>query len=458
MPQATPRTSPSRDAVLFAGAAGAAGAASANLAAGALAPPLPARPAPAAPAAPAAPPLLRRGAARRILVADYSGHPFQVQLSRALAKRPGRVVRHVFSAAFQTPKGALARRPGDPDGFDVAGLRLEKPFAKDALLKRRAQEIEFGRLLAADITAFSPDVVISSNMPLDAQRIVQRATRRAGARFVFWLQDIYSDAIGKLLSRRLPLIGRAAGGVYRALEMRMLRESDSVVAITDDFVAPLLRAGVDPHRIEVIENWAPLDELAPLPRDNPAAARHLPAGDAVRIVYSGTLGLKHDPSALLALAHALPRARVSVFSEGRFADALAAQGAAQKNFEVAGWVDFSDLPGVLSGADIVVALLEADAGAFSAPSKVLSYLAVGRPVLAAIPHGNLARRLIEETGAGLVAAPGDAEGLIARARRLAEDPALRARMGEAGRAHARRAFDIDAIAARFEALPALAAA
>jgi hypothetical protein len=65
----------------------------------------------------------------RILVHDYAGHPFQVQLSRALA-RSGHSVLHLHFASFQTPKGAVERRSDDPDNFAIEGLTLGRPFAK----------------------------------------------------------------------------------------------------------------------------------------------------------------------------------------------------------------------------------------------------------------------------------------------------------------------------------------
>ena len=46
---------------------------------------------------------------------------------------------------------------------------------------------------------------------------------------------------------------------------------------------------------------------------------------------------------------------------------------------------FGRLSEVLASADVLVALLESDAGAYSVPSKVLTYLAAGRPILGAIP-------------------------------------------------------------------------
>lgn len=43
----------------------------------------------------------------RILVHDFAGHPFQIDLSRALARR-GHVVRHVYCESYTSGKGDLA--------------------------------------------------------------------------------------------------------------------------------------------------------------------------------------------------------------------------------------------------------------------------------------------------------------------------------------------------------------
>ncbi len=388
----------------------------------------------------------------RILLFDYSGHPFQVQLSRELARR-GHEVTHSFSSVFQTPKGNLVRQPGDPAGFSTAPIATAKPFAKHSFVRRRRQEIEIGRRLAALIASLKPDVVISSNAPLDVQKIAQRATRRAGAGFVFWLQDIYSHAIADVLPAKVPVLGHVAAYAYTALEFRLLRRSDAVVAITADFEPLLIARRVASARIHTIENWAPLEDIAPMPRDNPWAQAHMSPA-ALRIVYSGTVGYKHNPALLLALARRLPQAHVHVFSEGPIVEELARQARAEgiANFGVAPWVPFADLPAMLGGADIVVALIEPEAGIYSVPSKVLTYLAVGRPILASVPKVNLAARLIDRIGAGLVAEPRDEAGFLAAAQTLGGDAGMRERMGAAGRAHALVAFDVGRIADRFEAI------
>ena len=82
----------------------------------------------------------------RIVVNDYSGHPFQIELSRELA-RLGHTVLHLYSADFQTPKGDLVRQPHDPEGFAVKGIRIGEPFQKYNFVRRRGQEIRYAHLI-----------------------------------------------------------------------------------------------------------------------------------------------------------------------------------------------------------------------------------------------------------------------------------------------------------------------
>ncbi len=108
-----------------------------------------------------------------------------------------------------------------------------------------------------------------------------------------------------------------------------------------------------------------------------------------------------------------------------------------------------DLPDVYATADVLVAVLEEDAGVFSVPSKVLTYLCARRPLLLAVPEGNLAARTVTSAGAGVVVAPSDYAGFVAMAEALLLDPHRRQTMGEAARAYAERTFDIDCITDRF---------
>jgi colanic acid biosynthesis glycosyl transferase WcaI len=395
------------------------------------------------------------GAALKIVVHDYSGHPFQVELSRELARR-GHRIHHCYSDSIQTPQGGLVRRKDDPDTFTVAPISLGQPVAKYSYIERWRQERRYGALLADRIAEHAPDVVICGNGAPDIQMAALKAARRGKAQFIFWLQDLYGEAAKRILPERMPKIGRLAGYLLAAKEARCLRKSDAVVAISDDFLPVLRKMGVKQERCVVVENWAPLNEIAPRPKRN---VWSLDQGCAEEFcfLYAGTLGLKHNPELLTALAEALAgdgNARLIVASQGLGAEYLAEQKKIRKldRLTLLPFQPYSALPDMLGAADVAIALLEPEAGVFSVPSKVLSYFSAGRTLLAAMPHENLAARLIEREAAGLVVDPADTSGFLAAAAALRQDPTRLAAMAAHGRGYAEKAFAIGSIADRFEAL------
>src|SRR5664280_3290446 len=59
----------------------------------------------------------------RLFVHDYAGHPFQVQLSRELARR-GHAVVHAYAGGLLTPRGTLQRCERDPRDFKAVEVRM----------------------------------------------------------------------------------------------------------------------------------------------------------------------------------------------------------------------------------------------------------------------------------------------------------------------------------------------
>jgi glycosyltransferase involved in cell wall biosynthesis len=395
----------------------------------------------------------------RVLLHDYSGHPLQVQLARALARR-GHVVRHLYSARIQTPRGTLRERVDDPPGFEVAAIDSGEPFAKYNYARRVMQEWHYGSMLRHEIATFRPDVVLMSNTPLGALSKPQHWCRAHGTSFVFWLQDLYSVAIAHILRQKLGPLAAPFTWYYYWLEGRLLRHSDQVVSITEDFTPQLFAWGVAPERTTTIENWSPLEELPLQSKDNEFAREH-GLHEKTVLLYSGTLGLKHNPRLLLAVAEACredPGIAVVVVSEGLGADWLARRKIERglRNLCLLPFQPFARMPEVMGAADLLLAILEPEAGIFSVPGKVLTYLCAGKPLLAAMPPTNLAARIIVRERAGLVVLPNDEAGFITAARALALDPERRASLGAAGRAYAERTFDIKRIASQFESLLARA--
>lgn len=388
----------------------------------------------------------------RILLHDCSGHPFQVQLSRELAAR-GHEVRHLYCSSFTAAHGDLAARADDPVGFSVAPIDLGESFDKYNYRRRVAQEVTYGRRLADAAAAFEPDVMISCNDPLFTKAIGARWCRKTETPWIFWLQDFFSSGMAEAAIDAFGVAGRVPGAAFRRLEARLLREADHVVAITEDFMPTLDRWNVPEQRRTMIENWAPIEDLPVRPKVNDWSKRH-GLDDKVVFLYAGTLGKKHDPAILIDLAKELrdrPEARVVVCSEGPRIDELKSDAEALQldNMMILPFQPFGDLPDVLGSADVLLVILEAAAGRFSVPSKVLTSLCAGRPILGAMPRENLAAITIVRSHAGLVIEPDDRAEFLAAARSLL-DPSTRQSMGTAARAYAERTFAIKPVTDRFE--------
>jgi colanic acid biosynthesis glycosyl transferase WcaI len=241
------------------------------------------------------------------------------------------------------------------------------------------------------------------------------------------------------------------------LEQLVASHADAVIVIAPGFADTLAGWGVPQERVSVIENWAPLDEIREFPRTNEWSAKHGLDGKTV-FLYSGTLGIKHRPDLLYRLAQSLdPSCRLVVITEGIGREYLEKM----PRLETLQLMDFQPYDQVslaLASADVLVATLESSAGQFAVPSKILSNLCAGRPMLVASPQLNLAAAIVERSGSGYVIDPDCPEAFISAAKQLAMDPVLRSLLGINARQYAERTFEISHIAMRFEDLLSSASA
>jgi len=389
----------------------------------------------------------------RILINDFCGHAFPLEMSRELARR-GHTVLHVYFADnLSTPKGHTHVSKDDPDGLMIEGLHIGREFSKYSLLTRRQADVAYGQCTADRVELFRPDVVLSGNMPLDAQAILQKATRRCNARFGFWLQDVYCLAARFVLQRKLKFLARAGEVYFKRLETKLLKNSDEVICISDGFAETIRDWGIDGPNVHVIGNWAPLDEVQPRTKQNLWAVEHDVADDFC-FVYSGTLGMKHRPELLLELAKHLEAnksGKLVVVAGGAGADWLAANA---KDIDPAvlkllPFQPYERVAEVLGSADVLITLLDSEAGSFAVPSKTLSYLCAGRALIVAAPATNEAARVVTRAKAGIVVSPDNHAGLLDAADRFLKNKGLCVESGKNGRAYAERTFAIEAITDSF---------
>ncbi|HVZ63799.1 MAG TPA: glycosyltransferase family 4 protein [Lacunisphaera sp.] len=391
----------------------------------------------------------------RLIVHDYAGHPFPIDLSRQLAIN-GHTVTHAYASQLLTPRGILQAQKTDSVRLGFAAVPMSPDYRnnKYSFLKRVRYEREYGHKLVRLMIEMKPDLILSGQTPSEPQLNLITAANKLRIPVVSWVQDFYSMAVDKLARKKLPLVGAMAGVWYRYLDRQCFTKSAHIVAITEDFLPMLASFGVPKEKVSVIPNWAPLDALSLRPRDNPWSRRH-GLNHKFVFLYSGTLAMKHNPDLLRRLAvHFRHEAnvRVVVISEGPGADYLKRCKKAEElaNLILKPFQAFEEMPEVLASADVLVTILESEAGIFSVPSKVHTYHAAGRAILGAMPEENLASRIIKHQHSGLSVTPDDVDAFISSAERLRLDPVLVRQMGQQGRAYAEREFRIDRISARFE--------
>ena len=81
----------------------------------------------------------------------------------------------------------------------------------------------------------------------------------------------------------------------------MLRDSDHVVVIAEDFQPIIEGWGVSQDKITVIPNWAALDEMPVRTKINHWSLESK-LDNKFCFLYTGSMGLKHNPALLLQLA------------------------------------------------------------------------------------------------------------------------------------------------------------
>lgn len=391
----------------------------------------------------------------RVLVHDYSGHPFQVELSAELAAR-GHDVTHSWCEAYISGKGNL----GGYDGVRFESIAHGDVLDKLSFKRRLVKEMRYGVLLARQVSRRRPDVVLLANAPVPMMVVVTLfllATRRP---WVSWQQDVQGIAMRSFAGDKLPRVFVLFAAVAGWAERWCNRRADAIVVISDAFLDVHRRWGTA-DKTSVIPNWAPLKELVPVRRDNAWAVEHGVA-DVPHLVYSGTLGLKHNPRLLVQLAKLVRDAgtpvHLTVITEGAAVAELRDE-ATRLDIPVSllPFQPYERLSEVFGSADVLLVVLDKSAGAFSVPSKTLSYLCAARPILGLMPAENLASRLVDEAGGKVL--PPDPDSITEAAAWITgvlADSNAREKIGRRSRDLAEREFDLDKCAGEFERILAAA--
>ena len=265
--------------------------------------------------------------------------------------------------------------------------------------------------------------------------------KKLKAKLLYNIQDFNPEQIMAVgYSGAKPLLS-----LLLQIDKNSCRKADKVVVVGRDMAQTLENRfqGEAVPAYCVINNWMDEKKVYPLPLSDARVAafrKRYGLEDKFVVMYSGNLGLYYDLPGLIRLLKPYRDREDLAF-------AFVGEGAVEKELkeyaqaEGLGNVVFipyqakEDLVYSLNAADVHWVVNAKGIKGVSVPSKLYGVMAAGKPVLGVLEEGSEARLIIEETGCGLVAAPGDYAAVAEILEKFITKEVDLAGMGAAGRAY-----------------------
>jgi len=308
-----------------------------------------------------------------------------------------------------------------------------------------------GSLLAPFRCTGAYDVIFvyePSPVTVGLPALVLKWVKRAPA--LFWVQDLWPES----LSATGVVRGRWILGLVNGLVRFIYRHCDLILVQSRAFTPYVEAQGVAAGRIRYYPNSA--EELyQPVSVDPQAPERQLlPPG--FRVMFAGNIGAAQDFETIIGAAERLRDAgdiHWIIIGDGRLHEWLEQEierRGLRCTVHLLGRHPVESMPRFFALADaMLVTLKNEPVFSLTIPAKLQSYLACGRPIVAAL-EGEGAK-VIGESGAGVSVRAGDAAALADAVLTLYRTPAPeREAMGQRGRDYFKRNFERTLLLAQIE--------
>ncbi len=192
------------------------------------------------------------------------------------------------------------------------------------------------------------------------------------------------------------------GGVIRAAENALLRRCTHVGLITTGFRSDLEKAGVADVAMVNVPNFA---HIEPSSLQTAQARRHLGwEADRFTVVHSGNMGAKQGLLSVVEAARLAAERGAEIdfvlMGDGNQRHALETAASGVKSVRMLPPVSAEDYPMVLAAADVLLVNELPGVCQMSLPSKLTSYAAAGKPIVAAVDEHGITANFLAGVGLG----------------------------------------------------------
>lgn len=231
--------------------------------------------------------------------------------------------------------------------------------------------------------------------------VIIKTLHLSRAPIYFWIQDIWPESLqaAKLVNKGIAI------QIIRKLVNFLYHRSEKILVQSPGFIPKILDYNIPPQKIDFLPNWA--EELyQPLEPNLELAAQEKMLG-YFNIIFAGNIGTAQSLETLVKAAQMLthyPNIKFVILGDGSNLEKLKREAAGLTNICFKGRRPVETMPRYFALADALLVQLKRDPlFAITIPSKIQSYLACGRPVVAGLEGSGA--KVIEEAKAGIVCEP-----------------------------------------------------
>jgi glycosyltransferase involved in cell wall biosynthesis len=243
------------------------------------------------------------------------------------------------------------------------------------------------------------DVVITTSPP-GSNHLIGAAVKRATG--VRWVADLRDSLVAHPHRDSERLLVRAKEQGQHVVARLVAQQADAIATVSDAIAAEM-RAREPRGPVVTISNGADFEDFAGLEYHR---------GDRFRITHAGSFFGKRDPRPFLTALARVDGVTARFVGDFRASDREWAAGIADR-IELIPYAPHRRALELQRDSEALLLLIPEAAGRGRGvlSGKVFEYLAAARPILAVVPPDGAAAELLRETGAGVVVAPDDVDGI-----------------------------------------------
>jgi colanic acid biosynthesis glycosyl transferase WcaI len=301
------------------------------------------------------------------------------------------------------------------------GVRILRSYAyipnPATSLKRVLHEATFiASSMIRAVVQKRPDLLLVVSPPLGLAVNAILLSRLWRIPYVFDVEDLQPDSAADL--DMLP--SWALRFLYR-VESAAYRHAALVTTLTNGMRERMIDKGIPEEKVELLEARVD-DSLFDIgPREGSAFRQRHGLESKFLVTHSGNMGVKQGLDVIVDAA-ALNRSddsmRFLFVGDGAVCGRIQRRVAELElhNVRFLPLLEAEDFRGLLAASDVCLLTQQKSVSEIAFPSKIVTYLAAGRPVIASVNPDCEIAQTIRESGAGKIVAPEDAEALLAGIR------------------------------------------